>query len=87
MCGSAAGGVTPGPTEYGFNDAEYCIPNTSANEYYQSPQVPLAYPSPDGSAANEGCGGALLQPFSGDTQHYGPHSSTRTTDRNIRTCP
>ena len=46
-----------GPTAYGFNDTQYCIPNTSPNPYH-SPAQP--YPSPDGSAANVGCGGGLL---------------------------
>jgi len=72
MCGNAPGDVAPGPAAYGFNDAEYCIPNTSSNLYYnqQLGQQPLAYPSPDGWP-NEGCGGALLQPLSGEAAHHG----------------
>ena len=49
-------GGTGGPTAYGYNDTEYCIPNTSTNPY-NSPSI--AYPSPDGSA-NEGAEGSLL---------------------------
>jgi hypothetical protein len=67
--GNGQGGApTPGPTAYGFNDSSYCIPNTTSNAYFNQRlgQQPLAYPSPDGSVANEGAGGALLQPLSGD---------------------
>jgi len=60
------GGVTPGPAAYGFNDP-YCIPNITPEQYYTSGGPALAYPSPDGTAANEGVGGALLTPYTGDT--------------------
>jgi arylsulfatase A-like enzyme len=63
--GDVPGGVTAGPSAYGFSD-QYCIPTKTPTSLYTAGGPPLAYPSPDGSAANEGCGGALLLPTPGD---------------------
>jgi hypothetical protein len=65
------GDQTAGPTAYGFNDTSYNIPNTNANDYFTAPQIPLNYPSPDGTLANEGCGGGLLQPQGTLQQTFG----------------
>jgi arylsulfatase A-like enzyme len=50
-----AAGVTPGPSNYGFNDTQWNIPNVAGSAY----SATIAYPSPDGTLANEGCGGGL----------------------------
>jgi hypothetical protein len=62
------GAFSPGPGDakgYGFNDT-HCIPTNTPTQFYNPQGQPLAYPSPDGSAANEGCGGGLLGPVPGD---------------------
>ena len=58
MCGNNAGAMTAGPSAYGFTDA-YCLPTNTATQLYNPLGSPMVYPSPDGSAANEGCGGGL----------------------------
>jgi arylsulfatase A-like enzyme len=86
--GNCGTDLTAGPSAYGFTD-QYSVPNNSPTTLYTPtiPQVdpnPLAYPSPDGSLANEGSVGALQAPvewpdpypYPSNQSDYPPYQAT-----------